>query len=135
MHLRDAMVVQRWNDQKVDNRARAKAQHKWDKLIVVAKQCPPLPKPTLVKLALQWLLQVLGLNAWGVKNMPQNATSWIEKDENLQENIWFIRFAYARQLKMAWDVKNWARVFGKANQTKELTNVLDFHESKLIHGR
>jgi hypothetical protein len=30
---------------------------------------------------------VLGLNAWGVKNMPQDATSWMEKDENLQENI------------------------------------------------
>jgi hypothetical protein len=40
----------------------ASAQCKWDKLIIVLKQCPPLPKPTLVKLTLQQLLQVLGLN-------------------------------------------------------------------------
>jgi hypothetical protein len=61
--LGDAMAMQRWNDQKVANCACAKAQRKWDKLIIVAEQCPPLPKPTLVKLALEQLLQVLGLNA------------------------------------------------------------------------
>jgi hypothetical protein len=38
--LGDAMVMQRRNDQKVTNRARAKAQHEWDKLVIVAKQCP-----------------------------------------------------------------------------------------------
>ncbi len=43
--------------------------------------------------------------------------------------------AYARQLKMAWDVKNWDRKSIKTSQTQELTNVLDFHESKMIHGR
>jgi hypothetical protein len=48
--LRDAMAVQKWNDEKVFSHARAKAQHEWDKLVIVAKQCPPLPKPTLVKL-------------------------------------------------------------------------------------
>jgi hypothetical protein len=48
--LGDAMVVQRQNDQKVINRAHAKTQHEWDKLVIVTKQCPRLPKPTLVKL-------------------------------------------------------------------------------------
>jgi len=43
------MVVQKQNDQKVINRVRAKAQHEWDKLVIVAKQCPPFPKPVLVK--------------------------------------------------------------------------------------
>jgi hypothetical protein len=48
--LGDAMAMQRWNDQKVVSYVRAKAQCKWNKLVIVTKQCPPLPKPTLVKL-------------------------------------------------------------------------------------
>jgi hypothetical protein len=48
--LGNAMVVQRRNDQKVANRVRAKAQREWKNLVVVAKQCPTFPKPTLVKL-------------------------------------------------------------------------------------
>jgi hypothetical protein len=42
---------------------------------------------------------------------------------------------YAWQLKMAWDVKNWDRKSNKASRTEQLINVLDFHESKMIHGR
>jgi len=49
---------------------------------------------------------VLGLNAWGVGSVPQNATSQMEKDEDLQEIIRSIRYVYAQQLKMSWDVKN-----------------------------
>jgi hypothetical protein len=64
--LGDAMVVQRRNDQKVTSRARAKAEREWNHLVVVATQCPPLLKPALVRLALEQLLKVLGLNAWGV---------------------------------------------------------------------
>jgi len=48
--LKNAMAVQRRNDQKVVSRARAKAEREWNHLVVVAKQCPPLPKPALVKL-------------------------------------------------------------------------------------
>jgi hypothetical protein len=44
------------NDQKVANCAHAKAQHKWDKLVTVTKQCSPFPKPTLIKLILEQLL-------------------------------------------------------------------------------
>ncbi len=85
--LGDAMTMQRRNDQKVDSYARAKAQHKWDKLVIVAKQCPPFPKPTLVKLTLEQLLHVLSFNAWDVGNVPRDATSRMENDENLQEMI------------------------------------------------
>ncbi len=49
--LRDAMAMQMHNDQKVPSRTHVKAQCEWDKLIIIAEQCPPLPKPTLVKLA------------------------------------------------------------------------------------
>jgi hypothetical protein len=30
---------------------------------------------------------VLGFNVWGMGNVPQNATSRMEKDENLQKMI------------------------------------------------
>jgi hypothetical protein len=36
---------------------------------------------------------------------------------------------------MAWDVKNCNRKSTKASRKQELTNVLDFHEFKMIHGR
>jgi len=54
--LKDAIAVWRQNHQKVASCAHAKTQHKWDKLVIVTKQCPPLPKPTLVKLTFKQLL-------------------------------------------------------------------------------
>jgi len=58
--LRDAMAMQRWNDQKVVSHAHAKTQCEWDKLVIVIKQCSSLTS--------EQLLQVLGLNASSVKN-------------------------------------------------------------------
>jgi len=81
--LGNAMAVQRQNDQKVVSRARAKAKHEWNHLVTLVKQCPPLPKPRLVILASEQLLKVLGLNAWGVGSVPRDATSRMEKDEDL----------------------------------------------------
>jgi hypothetical protein len=104
--LGNAMVVQRRNDQKVASRAHAKTQRVWKNLAAVAKQCPPFLKPALVKLVSEQLLKVLNLNAWGVGNVPRDATSRMEKDEDLQGMIRSTRCVYARQLKTAWDVKN-----------------------------
>jgi hypothetical protein len=56
-------------------------------LVAIAKQCPPFPKPALVKLASEQLLKVLGLNAWGVGNVLRDAISRMEKDEDLQGMI------------------------------------------------
>jgi hypothetical protein len=53
----------------------------------------------------------------------------------LQGMIRSTRCVYARQLKTAWDVKNWDRESNKTSRTKHLVDVLDFHESKMIHGR
>jgi hypothetical protein len=36
---------------------------------------------------------------------------------------------------MAWDVKNWDKESSKTSWTEKLIDVLDFHESKMIHGR
>ncbi len=68
--LGNAMVVQKQNDQKVASRVHAKALCEWNHLVAVAKQCPPFLKPALVKLASEELLEVLGLNAWGVGSVP-----------------------------------------------------------------
>ncbi len=105
--LGNAMAVQRRNDQKVASRFRAKAQCEWKNLVVVAKQCPPFPKPALVKLASEQLLKLLGFNAWGVGSVPRDVASRMEKDEDLQGMIRSTRCVYARQLKTAWDVKHW----------------------------
>jgi hypothetical protein len=99
------------------------------------KTVSTLPKPPLVRLASEPLLKVLGLNAWGMGSVPQDATSRMEKDENLQRMIQSTRYVYARQLKTAWDVKYWDRESNKINRTKQLADVLDFHESRMIHGR
>jgi hypothetical protein len=81
------------------------------------------------------LLKVLDLNAWGVGSVPRDATSRMEKDEDLQGMIRSTRCVYARQLKTARDVKYWDRESSKTSRAKQLANVLDFHESRMIHGR
>jgi hypothetical protein len=72
--LGNAQAVQRQNDQKVISHAWAKVEQEWVKLVTVAKQCPPFCKPTLVKLVSKQMLQVLGLNAWGMGSVLQNVT-------------------------------------------------------------
>ncbi len=94
--LGNAMAVQRRNDQKVVSCARAKLECEWNHLVTPAKQCRPLPKPPLVRLASKQLLKVLGLNAWGMGSVPRDATSRMEKDEDLQGMIRFTRCVYAR---------------------------------------
>ncbi len=68
-----------------------------------------------MKLASKQLLKVLGLNVWCVGNVPRNATSRMEKDEDLQGMIRSTCCVYARQLKTTWDVKNWDRESSKTS--------------------
>ncbi len=78
---------------------------------------------------------MLGINAWGVDSVARDAIVRMEKDDDLQGMIRFTRCAYARLLKTAWDVKNWERESSKTSRTKQLSDVLGFHESRMIHGR
>jgi len=89
----------------------------------------------LVKLASEQLSKVLGLIAWGVGSVPQDAALRMEKDEDLQGIIRSTHCTYARQLKMAWDAKYWDRESNKTSRTKQLAAILDFHDSRMIHGR
>ncbi len=54
--LGNAQAVQRQNDQKVVNRTHVKTKQEWVKLVTFTKQCPPFPKPTLVKLTFKGVL-------------------------------------------------------------------------------
>ncbi len=65
-----------------------------------------IPKTNFGQISFKETFACVGLNAWGVGNMPRDATSQMEKDEDLQKMIRSTRYVYARQLKMAWDVKN-----------------------------
>jgi hypothetical protein len=72
------------------------------------------------------------LGAWAVWLEMQHQ-GW--RDEYLQGMIRSTRCVYARQLKTTWDVKNWDRESSKTSRTKQLADVLDFHEFRMIHGR
>ncbi len=65
----------------------------------------------------------------------QDVVASYEKDQDLQRMIRSTCCVYARQLKTAWDVKYWDRESNKTSRTKQLADVLDFHESRMIHGR
>jgi len=58
----------------------------------------------------------------------------MKEDEDLQEMIQSTHSTYALRLKITWDVKNWGQKSIKTSQTQKLTNVLDFHEFRMIHG-
>ncbi len=92
-------------------------------------------KTTFGQICFKAIVEGVGLNAWGVGSVPRDATSRMEKDEDLQRMIRSTRCVYARQLKTAWDVKYWDRKSNKTSRTKQLVDVLDFHESRMIHGR
>jgi hypothetical protein len=58
-----------------------------------------VPKPTLVKLAFNHILQFLGMIAWGVGAMPLNIHAKLEHDEDLAFVIGAIQTEYAKELK------------------------------------
>ncbi len=94
-----------------------------------------IPKTKFGEISFRATFESLGLTAWGVGSVPQDAASRMEKDENLQGIIRSTRCAYARQLKTAWDAKYWDRESNKTSRRKQLAAVLDFHEFRMIHGR
>jgi hypothetical protein len=80
------------------------------------------------------LLGIIGILAWGVGFIPQNAWAWLEKDDNLVEAIWTSGIAYAKPLKIAWGAWNWTLDSNKCNQTKEMDAISKYHDLKFSHG-
>ncbi len=58
-----------------------------------------VPIPTLVKLASNHILQLLGMIAWGVGVMFLNVQAKLECDEDLALMIRTIRTKYAKELR------------------------------------
>jgi hypothetical protein len=69
----------------------------------------------LVCLASKILLGIIGILAWEVVFIPQNAWARVEKDENLVEIIRASKVAYAKPLKIAWGARNWTLASNKHN--------------------
>jgi hypothetical protein len=63
-------------------------------------------QPSLVRLAFEILMGIIGILTWGVGFIPQSTWARFEKDENLVETIQASRVAYAKPLKVAWGVWN-----------------------------
>jgi hypothetical protein len=47
------------------------------------------------------LLKILGILSWGLENIPQDAFTRIENNEDLQVEIQITKFASAKQMKLA----------------------------------
>jgi hypothetical protein len=62
--------------------------------------------PFLVCLASKILLGIIGIPAWGVGFIPQNARAYFEKEENLVDTIGASRDTYAKPLKVTWGARN-----------------------------
>jgi len=105
--LNNPHARQKWNETKVLNRMKKKVELKWDELQAQAQQMEHVKRPLLVRLAFKILLGIIGILAWGVGSIPQNAWTPLEKDENLIETIWATRVVHAKPLKIAWGVRNW----------------------------
>jgi hypothetical protein len=50
------------------------------------------------------LLGIIGILAWGVGFIPQNAWVLVEKDENLVEAIQTSILGYVKLLKVTWGI-------------------------------
>jgi len=61
------------------------------------------------------MLGIIGILAWGMGFIPQNAWAHLEKDEDLVETIRASRVVYAKPLKVAWGVRNWTLESNKCN--------------------
>jgi hypothetical protein len=61
------------------------------------------------------MLGIIGILAWGMGFIPQNAWAHFEKDEDLVETNRASRVVYAKLLKVAWGVRDWTLESNKCN--------------------
>jgi len=92
-------------------------------------------RPLLVRLAFEILLGIIGISAWGVGFIPQNAWTHLEKNKNFVETIWASIITYAKLLKVAWGIRNWTLKSNKCNRVKEMDVISKYHNFEIIHGR
>jgi hypothetical protein len=64
-------------------------------------------KLVLVKLAFERLFKILNILFWGMGNSLQDLFMRIERNEDLQVEIWSTKFPHAKQVKLARDRIYW----------------------------
>lgn len=60
-----------------------------------------------MKLAFEPLFKILDILFWGMGNSLGDSFTRIERNEDLQVEIWSTKFPYAKQVKLAWDRIFW----------------------------
>jgi hypothetical protein len=73
--------------------------------------------------------------AWSVGAMPLNMQAKLEHDEDLALVIWMIQAEYAKELNGTWMECDWKFASNKALRCKEIRLLMEYHDSKMIHGQ
>ncbi len=107
----------------------------WDRFQVDLQYTHEMLKPTLAKLAFSHIFQLLGMIAWGVGAIPLNVQTKLQCDEDLALVIRLIRARYAKALKSTLMEHSWESTSNKIMRCKEIGLLMQYHDSKMIHGR
>jgi hypothetical protein len=83
--LNNPHARQNWNENKAFDRVKKEIESKWDKFQTQAQQIQEVWWPVLVCLTLTSdMLGIIGILAWGVRFIPQNAWAQLENHLNKQ---------------------------------------------------
>jgi hypothetical protein len=107
----------------------------WDKFQVDLQYTLEVLKPALVRLAFSHIFQFVGMIAWGVGAIPLNVQSKPECDEDLALVIRLTRAEYAKAFRSTWMECGLKSASNKIVQRKEIGLLMQYHDSKMIHGR
>jgi len=91
-------------------------------------------KLALVKLAFEPLF-ILDILFWGMGNNPWDSFTRIERNEDLQVEIWSTKFSYAKQVKLTWDRIYWEWESNKATQVQDMQAIMYYHDCDMAHGQ
>jgi hypothetical protein len=73
--------------------------------------------------------------AWGVGAIPLNAHAKLKCDEDLALVIRTIQAGYAKALKGIWMEHDYKSTSNKTMWYKDISLLMQYHDSKMIHGR
>jgi hypothetical protein len=59
----------------------------------------------------------------------------LERDEDLANLIPASKFSYVKGFKNVWDSWSWMGSSSKKERKKKITLLVNYHESKMIHGQ
>lgn len=115
-----------------------KAHAKWDHFqsITCKKINVEVQNPPFVRLAFDWLLQVLGIKSWAIGNIPCKPTYALRRMKTFNPSFALLDMC----MKKEWRWYGMAHIGSKNACNKiiqkwEFGTVMNFHEIKIIHGQ